>query len=271
MSFPPAGPSRILLPAALCSTGVTPLPRSYGGSDSLTALLTARVSPFHVLDLPTIPPPTTPDALASLSHATPQLARPPGPSRPGLGFTFCRQARRVSGRIAFVILRTGRSSPVAPHPALRRRNYGRLQAGERLPEVNFHHSDRAHLRAHGQQVVDLREPLDLLSLSQTHESSRRHHRRPAGPENPAPSRQNRQAATRPRPRVAELTSCSSLHPGDQSVLAPATHSSTVCLSLAATSHSSLPLQFFPLALPLIPAAHLARGPSVASKRPPHCQ
>jgi hypothetical protein len=24
-------------------------------------------------------------------------------------------------------------------------------------------------------------------------------------------------------------------------------------------------------LPLIPAAHLARGPSVASKRPPHCQ
>ena len=152
MSFPPAGPSRILLPAALCSTGVTPLPRSYGGSDSLTALLTVRVSPFHVLDLPTIPPPTTPDALASLSHATPQLARPPGPSRPGLGFAFCRQARRVSGRIAFVILRTARSSFVAPHPALRRRNYGRLQAGERLPEVDFHHSDRAHLRAHRQQA-----------------------------------------------------------------------------------------------------------------------
>ena len=35
-------------------------------------------------------------------------------------------------------------------PDSRRRNYGRRQAGERLPEVDFHHSDRAHLRTHRQ-------------------------------------------------------------------------------------------------------------------------
>ncbi len=52
------------------------------------------------------------------------------------------------GRITFVILRTDDSPPVALHPASRRRSYLRLQAGERLPEGDFHPSDRVHSQAH---------------------------------------------------------------------------------------------------------------------------
>ena len=47
----------------------------------------------------------------------------------------------LTGRIEFVILRMDRSPPVAPHPALRRRSYSWLQAGERIPEEDFHLSD----------------------------------------------------------------------------------------------------------------------------------
>ncbi len=52
------------------------------------------------------------------------------------------------GRIAFVILRTDGSPPVALHPASRRRSYLRLQAGERIPEGDLHPSDRVHSQAH---------------------------------------------------------------------------------------------------------------------------
>jgi hypothetical protein len=45
-------------------------------------------------------------------------------------------------------LRTGRSPPVASHPASRRRSFLRLQAGERLPEEDLHLSDLAHLQTH---------------------------------------------------------------------------------------------------------------------------
>ena len=45
-------------------------------------------------------------------------------------------------------LRTGRSPPVASHPASRRRSFVRLQAGERLPEQDFHLSDQTHLQTH---------------------------------------------------------------------------------------------------------------------------
>jgi len=77
MFFPHACSSHILLPVALCSTGITPLPRYYGDSDSPTVLFPVGVSLLHVYDLPIIPSPTTSDALASLSHATPQRARLP--------------------------------------------------------------------------------------------------------------------------------------------------------------------------------------------------
>ena len=45
-------------------------------------------------------------------------------------------------------LRTGHSPPDAPHPASRRRSFGRLQAGERLPEEDLHLPVRAHLQTH---------------------------------------------------------------------------------------------------------------------------
>ena len=37
------------------------------------------------------------------------------------------------GRIAFVILRTSQSPPVAFHPASQQRSYSQLRAGERMP------------------------------------------------------------------------------------------------------------------------------------------
>jgi len=53
-----------------------------------------------------------------------------------------------SGRIEFVILRTGSSLPVAPHIASRRRSYFLFQAGERIPEEDFHLSDQKRFQAH---------------------------------------------------------------------------------------------------------------------------
>ena len=76
-----------------------------------------QVSLIHASDPPIIPPPTTLGLPPSLSHPTPQ--------RVGLltgvspGFATESQARQLSGRIAFVILRTDRSPPAAPHPASR--------------------------------------------------------------------------------------------------------------------------------------------------------
>src|SRR2546425_13208710 len=59
----------------------------------------------------------------------------------------CRLVR-MSGRIEFVILRTGHSPPAAPHPASGRRSCIQFQAGERLPEEDFHLSDLARSQAH---------------------------------------------------------------------------------------------------------------------------
>src|SRR6202048_4970266 len=52
------------------------------------------------------------------------------------------------GRIEFVILRTGRSPPTALHFTSRRRSCSRLQAGERIPEEDFHLSDHSRFQAH---------------------------------------------------------------------------------------------------------------------------
>jgi len=61
---------------------------------------------------------------------------------------FPSRLTATPGRIAFVILRTGRSPPVAPHPASRRRSYVRLQTGERLSGEDLHLSDRVNLPSH---------------------------------------------------------------------------------------------------------------------------
>jgi hypothetical protein len=52
------------------------------------------------------------------------------------------------GRIEFVILRTGRSPPAALHHASLRRSCIRLQAGERMPEEDFHLSVHLRFQAH---------------------------------------------------------------------------------------------------------------------------
>jgi len=54
---------------------------------------------------------------------------PAGPLYPGRDFTILLAGSSVApGRIEFVILRTGRSPPVASHPASRRRSYVQFQA-----------------------------------------------------------------------------------------------------------------------------------------------
>ena len=67
----------------------------------------------------------------------------------GLGFTIDRQARQtVRPNRVHIMLRTGRSPPVASHPLSPGRSYLRIQAGERLPEKDFHLSDQTHSQTH---------------------------------------------------------------------------------------------------------------------------
>jgi hypothetical protein len=54
----------------------------------------------------------------------------------------------LPGCIEFVILRTDRSPPVAPHPASRRRSYIRLQAAERMLEMTFTSLFQTRFQAH---------------------------------------------------------------------------------------------------------------------------
>ena len=76
-----------------------------------------QVSLIHASGPPIIPSPTTLGLPPSLSHPTPQRVGLLTPVSPG--FATESQARQLSGRIAFVILRTDRSPPAAPHPASR--------------------------------------------------------------------------------------------------------------------------------------------------------
>ena len=105
-----------------------------------------QVSLIHASGPPIIPPPTTLGLPPSLSHPTPQRVGFLTSVSPG--FATESQARQLSGRIAFVILRTDRSPPAAPHPASRRRSCSRLQAGERMPGEDLHLSDQTRFQAH---------------------------------------------------------------------------------------------------------------------------
>ena len=145
----------------LRSTPITELPCYYGHSDSCgagssrtrplnTSLLgSPQVSLLHAPHLP--------------DHSVANHPTPPGHRFHTLPFSvtgFCcgpqsglrlctAGSSRASGRIAFVILRTDRSPPVASHPVSRRRSYLWLQAGERLPGEDLHLSDDVCLQAHG--------------------------------------------------------------------------------------------------------------------------
>jgi len=100
----------------------------------------------------TIPSPTTPCAPAAAFTRYPSARRVSPRPRVRLARSRLRHSLAGSpdtpGRNGFVILRTGRSPPVASHPASRRRSYSRLQAGERMPEGDLHPSDHARLQSH---------------------------------------------------------------------------------------------------------------------------
>jgi hypothetical protein len=119
----------------------------------MEALTPARLSPpsrspcFTYPAVLTIPPPTTPAAPVAAFTRYPS-ARQVSPSLGSRLRHSLAGSPDGTGRIGFVILRTGRSPPVAPHPASRRRSYSRLQAGERMPEGDFHPSDGVRLQAH---------------------------------------------------------------------------------------------------------------------------
>lgn len=61
---------------------------------------------------------------------------------------FTSRLATTSGRIEFVILPTSGLSPVAPHPALRRRSYLRLSRSGPTPSEDFHLTDSLRSQAH---------------------------------------------------------------------------------------------------------------------------
>jgi hypothetical protein len=144
---------------SLRSTPVTELHRYYGRSDSCLLRLfgtwsmnsgsfSKQVSLIHASGLP--------DHSVSkhLTHprgrfCTLPLSATGFPVPLGSGLRLSHAGSSTApGRIEFVILRTGRSPPAALHPASRRRSCSWLQAGERMPEEDFHLSDHSRFQAH---------------------------------------------------------------------------------------------------------------------------
>ena len=144
---------------SLRSIPITGLPRYYGRSDSCRPGSSAphgqhehrlgyrQVSLIHVSDLPIPPSPTTPRALDT------DFTRYPSSCRVSRCYgsrlhLFPAGSPTLTGRIEFVFLRMDRSPPVASDPVSRRRSYSWLQAGERIPEEDFHLSDQTRFQAH---------------------------------------------------------------------------------------------------------------------------
>jgi hypothetical protein len=145
-SIPRCSPSTFL--RSLRSRPITALLRYYGRCDSCPLrrgnarvisqrppdqLLRRQVSLIHALGLRTIPSPTTCGRSASSGHVTHRRVEPrplPHGSSPngnsGLRHSLAGSPHHA-GRIEFLIVRTGRSPPAAPHPVSRRRSCSRLQ------------------------------------------------------------------------------------------------------------------------------------------------
>ena len=152
-------PSRVSLPAPLRSTPVTALRRYYGRSDSCAGGSSARDEHQHRPDPAQVslrPVPCHDDHSVSTHQTCPGAAFTRYPSAaasspPDGGWRF-RQfdagSSLTSGRIEFVILRTGHSPSIALHLASRRRSYRWVRAGERMPGEDFHLSVTAPLQAH---------------------------------------------------------------------------------------------------------------------------
>ena len=150
----------------LRSRPITALLRYYGRCDSCpprrvtvgsTAVnsVNGQVSLFHVLGLPTIPSPTTCGCSASPRHATCRRVEPrphPNGTHPngnsGLRHSLASSPHHA-GRIEFLIVRTGRSPPVALHPVSRRRSYVRLQVDVYLERTFASPTKHTHRRGSG--------------------------------------------------------------------------------------------------------------------------
>jgi hypothetical protein len=169
-------PSRIPLPAPLRSTPVTTLRRYYERSDSCAGGTSARASMNTVL-IPAQgslrPVPCRHDHSVSTHLTCPDVAFTRYPSATvgspracGLRFRRVRVGSSLtSGRIEFVILRTGHSPSIALHLASRRRSYRWVRAGERMPGEDFHLSVMAPLQAHaGRRLAAAASPSPLLLL-----------------------------------------------------------------------------------------------------------
>jgi len=144
-SLPPLAPSplRDFIATTEALTPVRPALRSLHEH----RLFSEQVSLIHVSDLPTPPSPTTPQALDADFTRYPSSRRVSHSRGSRLHLSYAGSPT-LTGRIEFVILRMDRSPPVAPHPASRRRSYSWLQAGERIPEEDFHLSDQTRFQAH---------------------------------------------------------------------------------------------------------------------------
>ncbi len=80
----------------------------------------------------------------------------------GSDFAPCQQAHRgYPAETSFLSYGLVVSPPAALHPASRRRSCFRLQAGERMPEEDFHLSDYARSQSHwhGHLAHELQPPL----------------------------------------------------------------------------------------------------------------
>ena len=136
---------------ALRSIPIAGLHCYYGRSDSCPVgssvarrqhehrLCSEQVSLLHAPELLVPPSPITPSLSTPLLHVTPQHIESPDSLGSRLHHWLAGSPALV-GRIEFVNLRMDRSPPAAPHPVSRRRSCIRLQAGERIPEGDFHPS-----------------------------------------------------------------------------------------------------------------------------------
>src|SRR6266508_2743001 len=149
---------------SLRSDPVTGFHRYYGHSDSSGAGSSA-LARMNSVSLP--PEVSLIPASALLDHSVPNHLIDPGRrfdtlplsatdsrSFPVEASPLVGRLADLPGRIEFVILRTDRSPPAAPHPASRRRSCIQLQAGERMPEEDFHLSDQMRSQAHQPSLRD---------------------------------------------------------------------------------------------------------------------
>ena len=173
-------------PASLRSTGVTPLPRYYGRSvvwpgwffGSLIEherrfLIPASDPCLPSPNLPAVRSPTTPRCprilacFPSEAYRTSLLVSRSGPERLGLRLSLAGSPQRL-GRIEFVILPTSSSSPVALHPASRRRSYLRLSRPGLTPSEDFHPTDSVRSQAHDRD----RSPVAAACIPSSYSSGR---------------------------------------------------------------------------------------------------